>query len=605
VRNNSSRGDSAGAGQAPPTFVTTGTAGAVNESGPARALWLSVAEDGRAWSVPLPNGGTISIGRAPESDVVLRNPLVSRQHALIKVGPPLTVTDAQSANGTKIGERAIAGATETPLNCGDTILVGSAALVVHGRGMSQTQLRQQVGLDDLLERLPRLAAEHPAIVLARLRIASDLHVQWITALLCQDLPASAVVTWGGRGVALVALPTAGADDGAPSLGALVERLRAWGARVEEPETRYLVAPVDREQLAAGKAFLRRQRGSTEVTAASFVVRDPSMVAMYDVIDRVAPAAISVLLLGETGVGKEIVATAIHARSPRCHQPFVRLNCAALSESLLESELFGHEAGSFTGARGAKRGLLEAADKGTVLLDEVGDLPLSMQVKLLRVIETRELLRIGGLTPRVLDVRFVAATNRDLADAVKRGTFREDLLFRLNAVTIRVPPLRDRPAELEPLVDHFAELAASQIGRRPPRLDRMAMERLRAYSWPGNVRELRNVVERAVLLCADAVILPEDLPPEVLGAPPAPAFPAAPAPPAPAFPAPDEPGLDHRRRDVAADEEAAERERIISALVACAGNQTRAAELLAIPRRTLVKRLRQYQIPRPRTERSQS
>jgi transcriptional regulator with PAS, ATPase and Fis domain len=256
---------------------------------------------------------------------------------------------------------------------------------------------------------------------------------------------------------------------------------------------------------------------------------------------------------------------------------LRLNCAALTETLLESELFGHEHGAFTGATSAKPGLLEAANHGTVFLDEVGELPLSIQAKLLRVIESREVTRVGGLKVRSLDVRFVSATNRNLEQEIRAGRFREDLYFRLNGISISVPPLRDRPSEIEPLIDLLIGNATRDMGLScRPAMSRAAVELMKRHAWPGNIRELRNVVLRAVLLSAGGPIEPEHLPIE-RHAP----FASEPA------PSPRGPQADD------------ERQRILQALEMFVGNQTRAAAYLGIPRRTFVAKLAAYGIPRPR------
>ena len=304
------------------------------------------------------------------------------------------------------------------------------------------------------------------------------------------------------------------------------------------------------------------------------------------VERVARGQINVLILGETGAGKEVLAERLHQLSPRATAPFLGLNCAALPEALLESELFGHERGAFTGAAAAKRGLLETAEGGTVFLDEVGELPLSIQAKLLRVIETRQVLRVGGLKPVVIDVRFIAATNRDLEAEATRGAFRSDLYFRLDGVTLVVPPLRRRTDEIAALARAFARDAGARlVPPVEPTLDHDAIELLEAYSWPGNVRELRNVIERAVLLSPDGHIGPHQLPADKLRA-------AAVAVPF-EIPPVDELGALRRRIDDL------ERERILDALAKCGGNQTRAARLLDMPRRTLVSRLGRYAVPRPR------
>ncbi|WP_437327508.1 sigma 54-interacting transcriptional regulator [Sorangium sp. So ce381] len=337
-----------------------------------------------------------------------------------------------------------------------------------------------------------------------------------------------------------------------------------------------------------------------------IVLDPAMERLYALAERVAGAPITVLLLGETGAGKEVLAEHIHRRSPRAQGPFVRLNCAALSESLLESELFGHERGAFTSAVQAKPGLLETAEKGTVLLDEVGELPPSIQVKLLRVLEERKVMRVGGLSPRPIDVRFISATNRDLAAEVKRGAFREDLFFRLNGIALTIPPLRARISEIAPLARSLADRTASALGRPAPAFARETLAALEAHGWPGNIRELRNVIERAVVLSGGDTLLPEHLlldaaaaltPVEARPAP-APAEPRpAPAPEAaaPAGTVPPAEGAGGLRGEL----DAIERRRIVDALEQCAGNQTQAAALLGMPRRTFVARLSAYGIPRPR------
>jgi DNA-binding NtrC family response regulator len=301
-----------------------------------------------------------------------------------------------------------------------------------------------------------------------------------------------------------------------------------------------------------------------------------------IVQRVANTAIGVLILGETGVGKEVMARALHARSQRAERPFVPIHCAALSPALFESELFGHEKGAFTSALTAKPGLLETADGGTVFLDEIGELPEAIQVKLLRVLEDHVVLRVGGVRPIQLDVRFVAATHRDLEAEVERGRFRSDLYFRLSGVTVVVPPLRHRRDEIEGLARTFCEDAAARAGRPAPALSPEALAALESYAWPGNIRELRNMIERATALCDGAVIEPDDLPLDKIAA-------TLPLPAARRSPAPAPARID--------DE--AEKARIIAALAQCKGNQTRAASLLGYSLRKLVYLMTRYELPRPR------
>ncbi len=329
--------------------------------------------------------------------------------------------------------------------------------------------------------------------------------------------------------------------------------------------------------------------------AGAVVRDPAMRAVYEQAARAARASISVLLLGETGVGKEVLARAIHGHSPRAAGPFMGINCAALAESLLEGELFGSEKGAYTGAVTARAGLFEAANGGTVFLDEVGEMPLATQGKLLRVLEERVVVRLGSTRPRPIDVRFVAATNRDVEGDSRTGRFRSDLYFRLAGISLAIPPLRERPAELALLVDRFVAAACRELDRGAPlAVSAEAMDALRRHEWPGNVRELRNVIGRAAVLCAGDTILPEHLPPSLL-APRAPA--PVPAPAAAAAPAavPARAGGE----DLQGEIKSLERARIIEALEKCAGNQSKAAEMLGISRRTLVSRLSEFGLPRPR------
>jgi DNA-binding NtrC family response regulator len=305
------------------------------------------------------------------------------------------------------------------------------------------------------------------------------------------------------------------------------------------------------------------------------VGENPMQALERLVERIAVGMINVLLLGETGVGKEVFAERIHAVSPRADKPLVRLNCAALSETLLESELFGHERGAFTGAVAAKPGLLETAEGGTVFLDEIGDLPLALQAKLLRVLEARQVLRVGGLKPRPIDVRFVSATHRDLEALVGEEKFRQDLFFRLNGVTLLIPPLRERVGEIAPLARSFAARAATQSGWPAPELAPEAIAVLERHHWPGNIRELRNVVERAVLLSGGARVELAHLPAQKTTEAEPPAV-----------------GLRASRN-------AHDREVIVDALARCDGNQTRAAKELGISRRTLINRIEELGIARPR------
>lgn len=358
---------------------------------------------------------------------------------------------------------------------------------------------------------------------------------------------------------------------------------------------------------AGAAPEVTSKPPTDGPPGEIVIANAAMVRLHALVDRVAGGGVHVLLLGETGSGKEVFAERLHRRSVRRDKPYVKVNCAALTETLFEAELFGYEKGAFSGAAAPKPGLIETAEGGTIFLDEVGELSLPLQAKLLRVLEDAQVRRVGGIKSRPVDVRIVSATNRDLEAEAAAGRYRSDLYFRLNGFSITIPPLRERVDEIAPLARYFARLASEQSGRPAATISREAMSMLEAYRWPGNIRELRNVIARAALLSSDGTIAPEHLPVDKMRpvaaapvAPVAPVTPASPASPASSASAPSaEKPLPDDLRDALS---VVERQRIIDALDRCAGNQTRAASLLGISRRALVSKLEQYNLPRPRKNR---
>ena len=289
---------------------------------------------------------------------------------------------------------------------------------------------------------------------------------------------------------------------------------------------YLTKPIDRERLPVvlAKALERRALASenkqlrdrldTRVRFDQLVGESEPMQRVYSLVDMVAGSAVTVLLTGESGTGKELVARAIHHKSARANGPFVTMNCGALPENLFESELFGYEKGAFTGALATKVGRFELADGGTLLLDEVGELSLKSQVDFLRVLETKEFRRLGGTRVIKVDVRIIAATNRNLEEAVRQGGFREDLYYRLNVVPLRLPPLRERGDDIPLLAEGFLREFTALHQRAPQEISREAMRLMRLYSWPGNIRQLRNLMERLVITVTHPAILPEHLPEEI-------------------------------------------------------------------------------------------
>ena len=319
----------------------------------------------------------------------------------------------------------------------------------------------------------------------------------------------------------------------------------------------------------------RQQLSERYGIAGPIAQSPAMTTVLDLVERVAPTDATLLIQGESGTGKELIAQAVHQASPRAPRPFVAVNCGAVPEALLESELFGHVRGAFTGAIASKLGLFEEAHGGTLFLDEVGEMPAALQVKLLRVLQSGEFRRLGATQALTTDVRVLAATNRDLVEMVRQGMFRDDLFYRLNVIRVVVPPLRERREDIPALAEHFLARSAGKLNREL-RLSAEAVERLLRYPWPGNVRELENAIESATILARGATVSPDDLPPHVaagleLG-------------PSPALP-----------RQITLAE--AERIHILQTLERFGGNHSSAAEALGIGRTTLWRKLKEYGIER--------
>jgi two-component system, NtrC family, response regulator PilR len=344
--------------------------------------------------------------------------------------------------------------------------------------------------------------------------------------------------------------------------------------------------LDRKRLQQENLLLKRAM-HTAHQFANIIGGSSAMLQVFELVEMVASTGSTVLVTGESGTGKELIARAIHVRSPRADRPFVAVNCGAVSETLLDSELFGHMRGAFTGADANKKGLIEVAEKGTIFLDEIGEMSAMLQVKLLRVLQERKFRRLGGTEEVDADIRIIAATNRDLAKMVGEGQFREDLFYRINVIPVRLPSLRERADDIPLLANHFVEKFATQMKKNVTGISGAAVARLMAYSWPGNVRELENAMERAVALERTPAVLPESLPEAVQAA-----AAQAPAPPAAAALSnvlPDQ-GFDLEQHV-----QLLEREYIAEALRRSGGVKVRAAELLGMSFRSFRYYMKKYDL----------
>lgn len=346
------------------------------------------------------------------------------------------------------------------------------------------------------------------------------------------------------------------------------------------------AAADKQQLKVDNQRLRAQIArTTNKGMPEIVAESPQMKEVLRLVRRVAPANTSVLITGESGTGKELIAQAIHRLSPRAEKAFIDLNCAALQETLLESELFGHEPGAFSGARTRKLGLFELADGGTLFLDEIMEMPAQLQSKLLRALETRSFFRVGGVKKVEVDVRLLAATNRDPKQAIADGSFRSDLMFRINSFEVNIPPIRERREDVEPLARHLLEKIG---GANPPELTPQVIDALKAYSWQGNVRQIRNCLERAILLADNGRITVKELPPEVVYRMEKPQVSVS-------YNGALTSGVNSFQNPSPTNLRDSEKQQIIHALEKTGWHRGKTAELLGISPSTLYRRLREYDL----------
>jgi two-component system response regulator AtoC len=617
------------AGEREPTTSTTMSATALNVlssgEGPAGVVKLVVLGTGLPVTHALAADAEVVIGRSDQADVKVDEESISRRHAILRIGDNITLEDLGSLNGSRVRDRALRKGDVAAIVPGEAFEIGKVMCIVQrksgekkpGRGL-RPHSYVEARIDEEIERRADGAA---GVSLARLHVEGTLPTGVLEEAIGATLTPNEICGDYGPGeLEVVFLDTAPADveRRCDSLALALRR---------HAKVRVGIAAFPRDGRNAAALLESANdlvRGDRETTGSS-AVKGVAMERLRGLVQRVAASDISIVLYGETGVGKEVLAREIHKLSDRATKPFVGLNCAALTETLLESELFGHERGAFSGAVTTKPGLLEVAEEGTVFLDEIGEMSLSIQAKLLRVIEERQVLRVGGLSPRAIDVRFLSASHRDLEHEVEAQRFRQDLYFRLNGITLDIPPLRERVEEIEGLARGFLlEACRRQKRLDTPRFGTEALDLLKQYAWPGNVRELRNVVERAVLLCAGSAIRAEHLPAERMLA-----HKRVPrvvrldvphtSPGAGQFSGLEDSATLETKNGVRTasngDErpttgpqapvslkgavEEIEREKILDALRLCAGNQTKAAQMLGISRRTLLNRLDQYGLPRPR------
>jgi two-component system, NtrC family, response regulator AtoC len=555
-------------------------------AGPVQLVALGPHESFVAYD--LPREGTITIGREG-TDVDLRDRRVSRQHARLHIAPGATfaIEDLGSANGTQVGRERLAPGQRVPVAVGEAIFIGSTIAMLQPRP-DPPRARKIVPAIGFEARLAEESARHLAsgggFTVILMEVLDGFYADRLVETAAEHLGTGGIFA-GRDGTSYAAIiPNVASETQTPGADAhpFLAALERLAPAVVSGQARFPRDAGTPEGLLA-TARARVESACTIVPASEQVIFcDKLMRRLYELARRAAGGLVNVLILGETGVGKDVMARAIHRCSPRSDKPFQRVECAALTEALAESELFGHERGAFTGALTGKAGLIEAADGGTVFLDEVGELTPRLQAKLLHVLENRETTRVGAVKGRAIDVRFIAATNRNLEEDVARGDFRKDLYYRLNGFSLAIPPLRERRSEIVPLARAMLRETCRQLGRPAvPQVSAASVASLESFDWPGNVRELRNLMERALLLCDGSTIETEHLPFEAQDDRATVETPAIVTP--SSFSAAE---LDEKRR-------------IEEALAACGGNQRRAAEMLGIGRSTLILRLDAFGITRPR------
>lgn len=546
--------------------------------------------------VELCEGATLTVGRGATCDIVINDVSVSRQHAeFARENGLVRVRDLGSRNGTFARGMKLSG--PYILAQGDVISFGCMTASLLFEPPREAGRLGIASYEQLLartaEEIARAAGAPNKLSLALVRSEGESEGQAeVVAKLRARLRSVDVIAPNGDELLLLLFPGQDASESKvaieralASLGQFRVGLAAFPEAASSAEALLSrVYAALRATSADARVVIAEREHGHDSAEHEVVVHNAAMRELYALVARVARTPATVLVLGETGTGKELVARSLHAQSPRKNGPFCAINCATIPANLIESTLFGHERGAFTGADKVRKGLLEHAEGGTVFLDEVGDLPPAAQAALLRVLEERTITRVGAVHEIAVDVRVVAATHRDLEHMVMEGTFRADLYHRLNTLTLSLPALRERRDEIAPLVRVFLRELCREWGRAPATFTPEALAVLEAHHWPGNVRELRNVVERALILSTGPELGVEVLPESLAarrGTSSQMATTMAPASPEPIM------------RD--ADFPKGDEERILEALRRTGGNQTKAAELLGMPRRTLVYKLKRYGI----------
>jgi DNA-binding NtrC family response regulator len=648
--------------------------GSRSESNEPGRCYLLVFAGGSSSVFPLVANAEVVIGRAENAHLRLHDASVSRVHAkLISSGSEVQLVDMGSHNGSRVnGERVT---NQRQLSSGDVINCGQVTLVFHRDGRLPTRrpllepAQLKLRLEEEIERSMRY--QRPVTVLSIEIGPAPFDRGIVSQTICAQLRLIDAAAWLGEFQLVVVLPETPAEAAQAPSQRLLKNLKELAREVRLGLATCSADGCDLDTLLASARQASRAAANGQIASAAdtattlqlgdqkIVAADPAMTRLYTLIERLAQSDLPVLLCGETGTGKEIAARAMHLWGVRRSRPLVAVNCAAIPETLVESELFGYEKGAFSGADQSKNGLFEQADSGTLFLDEVGELSATTQAKLLRVVETHKLSRLGSTSERAVNVRVVAATNRSLEEEVRKGRFRQDLYYRLSAATVFIPPLRDRVAEIPILARAFLREACMRLGRLPMTISPATMQVLCTHPWPGNVRELKNVTEYVAAAVQESTLEPWMLPERVTlvvtparrptpvngivisresaqGNPPRPpsspgtmlkpdpnALPRngapLPIPPPPTAPSVSGNGASGANTNTNTNTNTAtagaaasgnfkniydeirdlERARMSAALDAAEGVQVRAAELIGMPLRTFVTKLKQYNLFTPK------